>query len=82
MADAVKSGNCTLITVPSIPNQHRFQLPSNVLALLRTRFIAQPLLPPASTPGPVTLYRDDTLGLEYYQPVTYQAASTLPETWN
>lgn len=73
--------NCTLLTVPSIPNQHRYQLPTNILALLRTRFIAQPLDPPTTTPGPVTLYRDDSLALEYYQPVTYQTASTLPETF-
>lgn len=77
----VSNCNCTVITVPSIPNQHRFQLPTNVLALLRTRFIPQPLKPPTTTPKPVTLYRDDTLALEYYEPVSLQSASNLPETF-
>jgi len=66
--------NCALTAIASIPNQRRFPLPGDVLALLRTRF-----LPAAGAPA--TLYRDDTLAIEFYQPISYQSASNMPETF-
>lgn len=73
----VSNSNQQLVAnIASTPGQRRTTLPDTVIDAARVRFV------PAPTYGsPVTLYRDDTVALEFYEDGFYQTPPATPNTF-
>jgi len=62
------------------PNTRRTFLPDTVIDVARVRYI--PITPPGvPLQNPVTLYRDDTVALEFYESPLYQIEPGTPQTY-
>lgn len=61
--------------LPSTPYQRRTYFPDSTLEPIRTRFI------PDSTSGPITLFREDTLNFDAFDP-THLQTTQLPMAWS
>jgi hypothetical protein len=71
--------NCSILSgIPAVPNQRRTILPDTVIDLERTRYIQTG---PGTPPPPITLYRDDTLAMEYYENDFYTQPSGQPQAF-
>lgn len=76
---------CNDVLVPNIPctpNVSRVFLPDNALEVQRLRYIAATVQPPQPQTPPVTLYRDDTVALEFYDAPLYQLNPQTPQTYS
>lgn len=79
----VSACNDVLVTdIASIPNTSRVFMPDNTLDVPRLRFIPATVAPPIPQAPPVTLYRDDTVALEFYEAPLYQLNPAQPETFS
>lgn len=63
--------------IPLTPNTSRIFLPDTVIDVARVRF----LLSSSSSVGS-TLYRDDAVALEFYEPPLYELTPKTPETFS
>lgn len=69
--------NCSILSgIAALPNQRRTILPDTVIDLMRTRYLAT-----GGAPPPVTLYRDDTLAMEYFEDDFYTQPSGIPQAF-
>lgn len=64
------------------PNVSRTFLADNILDVPRVRYIPVTVAPPIPQTPPVTLYRDDTVALEFYEAPLYQQNPAQPETYS
>lgn len=77
----ISNCNQSLLTgIPILPNTRRTALPDTVIDVARVRYIPT-AIPPATPPPPVTLYRDDTVALEFYESPLYQLTPGTPQTF-
>ena len=72
----VSNCNQSLMTAIALtPNTRRTTLPDTVIDVARVRYIPV-------TGSATTLYRDDTVALEFYQAPVYQQTSATPQTFS
>lgn len=79
--EMLEVSNCNQNLMPDIgitPNTRRTALPDTTIDVARVRYIPTgfPPLPP------VTLYRDDTVALEFYESPLYQLKPGTPQTYS
>ena len=74
----VSACNEAIITLSSTPNTSRVLLPDTVIDVPRLRYIPYT----ATGNSGITLYRDDAVALEFYDPPLYQLTSQPPETYS
>jgi hypothetical protein len=75
--ELIQASCCNLVnaTAASTPNQRSVFLPDTTLEVVRTRFL------PAGG-DPVTIFREDNLAFEYYEPGFMQAPSDVPNAYD
>lgn len=79
----ISNCNQSLLTgIGVTPNVSRTFLQDNVIDVARVRYIPVAVAPPQPQAPPVTLYRDDSVALEFYDAPLYQMNSGQPETFS
>jgi hypothetical protein len=76
----VTNCNCSLATYAGTPNTKRTQLSDSTLEPQRVRWLGVDPATQAALP-PVTLYRDDSLAIQFYAPGDSTAPSSIPHAW-
>jgi hypothetical protein len=75
--------NQSLMTgIPIVPNTTRTYVPYTVIDIPRVRYIPVVAPPATQPPPPTTLYRDDTIALEWYEAPLYQQNPGTPSTFS
>jgi hypothetical protein len=80
--ELIQVSNCNQVLIPNlavVPTQTRYTVADTIIDVQRVRYIASP--PPGITQPPVTLYRDDVLGEQFYAAGYEQSSPDVPDAF-